>query len=328
VTVLAVSGLTVRLGHGRNALTAVDGVDLELPAGGTLGLVGESGSGKSTVARALVGLVKPAAGSVMLDGRDFAGARGAALAELRRRVQLVFQDPRASLNPRMTIGEAIGEAIAKHHGAGRASREAEVGRLLEQVGLDRAHARSLPAQLSGGQRQRVALARALAVRPDVIVADEVTSALDASVQGSILNLLRELQADHGLSLLIISHDLTVVRYLSDAIAVMHLGRIVESASTLDLLAHPQHPYTSVLIDSVADDGRGDEPIDEDEPPDPMHPPSGCRFHTLCPVGPRADPERQICLSADPRESAHARAHRAACHFAVAREGVGDGGHGP
>ncbi|MER7504850.1 ABC transporter ATP-binding protein [Nonomuraea pusilla] len=306
--------LRVRVGSGHAAMTAVDGVTLDLPPGGALGLVGESGSGKSTCARAIVGLTPAAGGQVLLDGRDHAGARGRRLRELRRRVQLVFQDPRASLNPRMTVGEAIGEAAAAGRRLSRRARAAEVARLLEQVALDPAHAQVRPGALSGGQRQRVALARALATRPDVIVADEVTAALDVSVQGSVLNLLRRLRAETGLALLVISHDLAVVRYLCTEIAVMQLGRIVERAPTSALLAAPQHPYTRALIEAATLTGLDGEQAAEGEPPDPLHPPSGCRYRTICPVGPLVDESRQICITLDPAAGADGRRHRAACHF--------------
>ncbi|GAA2910467.1 ABC transporter ATP-binding protein [Streptosporangium fragile] len=317
MNILSVRDLRVRVGSGHAAMTAVDGVTLDLPPGGALGLVGESGSGKSTCARAIVGLTPTAGGQVLLDGRDYAGARGRHLRELRRRVQLVFQDPRASLNPRMTVGEAIGEAAAAGRRLSRQARAAEVARLLEQVALDPAHAQVRPGALSGGQRQRVALARALATRPDVIVADEVTAALDVSVQGSVLNLLRRLRAETGLGLLVISHDLAVVRYLCTEIAVMQLGRIVERAPTPMLLAAPQHPYTRALIEAATLTGLDGEQVAEGEPPDPLHPPSGCRYRTICPVGPLVDESRRICVELDPAAGVDGRRHRAACHFVPA-----------
>ncbi|MBB4665129.1 ABC transporter ATP-binding protein [Conexibacter arvalis] len=248
---LAVRGLRVQVGSGRNAHVAVDGVDLDVPAGTVVGLVGESGSGKSTLARATVGLVAPVAGRIEYDGEDFAGARGRRLRRLRRRVQLVFQDPRASLDPRMTVGETLAEAATAHRRLGRAARAAEVRRLLEQVQLDPAHAASRPASLSGGQRQRVSLARALAVRPDLIVADEPTAALDVSVQGAVLNLLRDLREQSGLSLLVISHDMAIVRYVSDRVAVMRGGRIVEEGEAAALMASPRNDYTRLLLDAAA-----------------------------------------------------------------------------
>jgi peptide/nickel transport system ATP-binding protein len=324
VSTLAIRDLVVRVGTGRNALTAVDGVDLEIAPGAAHGLVGESGSGKSTLAHAVVGLVPAQRGSVLLDGIDYSGARGRRRRELRRRVQLVFQDPRASLNPHMAVGEALGEALRVNRRLNRHERRVEVERLLEQVALDPAHARSRPAALSGGQRQRVALARALAVGPELIIADEVSAALDVSVQGSVLNLLHDLRRSTGLSLLMISHNLAIVRYLCDTISVMQLGRIVEWASTLELLQAPQHPYTRLLIDSLSlEDLATRDAAPEAEPPDPLHPPSGCRFRTVCPVGPLVHPERELCIHHDPGREAAARAHRAACHFAPA-EGTANG----
>ena len=318
MTTLEIRGLTVRFSSGHRTLTAADGVDLQLPSGQVLGLVGESGSGKSTVARALVGLVPISSGQVLLDGVDIA-ARGRRRRETARQIQMVFQDPYGSLNPRMTVGETIGEAVAAHGRVGRRQRRDEVERLLELVALEADHARRLPRELSGGQRQRVAIARALAAEPRILVADEVTSALDASVQGAILNLLRDLQARLGLTVLLISHNLAVVRYVSDVVAVMYLGKIVEIATTDELLEHPQHPYTRALLDAVPQLGAA--PVElaagllDADPPDPHDPPSGCRFHTRCPVGPLALSERTICVTDDPDAGAAARPHQAACHFA-------------
>ena len=234
----------MRHGSGRTAVTAVDGVDLCVPTGKVVGLVGESGCGKSTLARATVGLVPVAAGEIRLDGeplRSRPGLRG------RRRVQMVFQDPNSSLDPRMSIGSSVAEAIPKDVARGTQERRAEVSRLLRLVGLDPDHAGVLPRHVSGGQRQRVALARALAARPDAIIADEVTSALDVSVQATILNLLRDLQARLGLSMLFISHDLAVVRYVSDIVAVMHAGRVVECSPTEQIFGDPRQEYTRELL---------------------------------------------------------------------------------
>ncbi|MBA2956438.1 ATP-binding cassette domain-containing protein [Nocardioides sp. MAH-18] len=230
--------VTVRYGH----YTAVDQVSLTVPAGQIVGLVGESGSGKSTLARAAVGLVPLDAGRILLDGEPVP-TRGR-----RRPLQMVFQDPYSSLDPRMTIGESISEAMAP--GGSRAERRAEVGRLLELVHLDPARAGARPSELSGGQRQRVALARALGGRPSVVVADEITSALDVSIQGAVLNLVRELQRELGLSMLFISHNLAVVRYVATHVAVMHQGRIVEQGPTAQVLAEPDHDYTRALLAAV------------------------------------------------------------------------------
>jgi peptide/nickel transport system ATP-binding protein len=240
MTSLSVEGLTVRYG----ALTAVDAVDLVVPSGQVLGLVGESGSGKSTIARAIVGLVPPVSGVIRLDGDDYTGRQRL----LRRRVQMVFQDPNTSLNPRMTVGAVLAEAIGRR--VARGERSAEVSRLLDLVALTPGHARRLPRELSGGQRQRVAIARALAVGPEVLIADEITSALDASVQGAMLNLVRDIQSRLSLTVLFISHNLAVVRYVSDAIAVMNSGSIVEHAPTDTLLSTPEHPYTRTLLSAI------------------------------------------------------------------------------
>jgi peptide/nickel transport system ATP-binding protein len=315
VTLLALRDLRVRVGAGHGAITAVDGVDLDVPPGAVVGLVGESGSGKSTLARAIVGFTPADRGQVVLDGRDYRGARGRRIRELRRRVQLVFQDPRSSLNPRMTVGEALGEVIGRRGRSSRATRRSEIAELLGLVALEPAYARARPGALSGGERQRVALARALAADPDVIVADEVTSALDVSIQASILNLLRDVRSERGLSILFISHNLSVVRYMSDEIAVMQLGRVVERGPTEALMGAPMHPYTRVLMESASLEGLDEVGEELGEAPDPLHPPSGCRFRTVCPVGPLASPDRRICVAEDPGRTAGRRVHQAACHFA-------------
>ncbi|GAA0928303.1 ABC transporter ATP-binding protein [Kribbella koreensis] len=239
---LRFENVTVRYGNGRRALTAVDDVSLIVPDREIVGLVGESGSGKSTLARAAVGLAPLTAGRITLDGRPL-DVRAAA----RRPLQLVFQDPYSSLNPRMTIGQSIAETMPRRP---RAERQTEVSRLLELVDLDPARATQFPSQLSGGQRQRVALARALAGRPDVVIADEITSALDVSVQGTVLNRIRDLQLQLGLSMLFISHNLAVVRYVATTVAVMYRGRIVEHGPTDDVLTNPRHAYTQQLLAAI------------------------------------------------------------------------------
>ncbi len=251
MSVVVLDGVTTRYGFGRHAVTALDHVDLEIPEAAVIGLVGESGSGKSTLARTLVGLAPISAGEIVLDGVVLysASRRVSRRAQQgRRRLNMVFQDPYASLDPRMRIGESIAEG-SRAQGRRNAGAKS-VAALLEMVQLDPGYAKLLPRQLSGGQRQRVALARALAARPDVLIADEITSALDVSVQGAALNLIRDLQAETGISILFISHNLAVVRYLADRIAVMRNGRLVEQGSTGEITERPQHPYTKELISAV------------------------------------------------------------------------------
>jgi peptide/nickel transport system ATP-binding protein len=249
VTALAleVGGLTVKYGRGLAKKTVVDQVDLEVPQGSVLGLVGESGSGKSTVARAILGLVKPAAGTIRVGDDELRSMSAQARA---RKVQMVFQDPFGSLNPRMTVGQSISEALEARRDIAPRQRRDEVARLLEVVSLAPELSSRPPSRLSGGQRQRVAIARAFAARPDVIIADEITSALDVSVQAQVLNVLKGILQSEGLSMLFISHNLAVVRYISDTVAVMRNGQIVERGAVEDVLARPQHPYTQALLDSI------------------------------------------------------------------------------
>jgi oligopeptide/dipeptide ABC transporter ATP-binding protein len=283
--------------------------------------VGESGCGKSSVARALVGLVPNVGGSIRLHGQDCSSHKVRTSIAYRQQVQMVFQDPFGSLNPRMTVGEMIGEALMMRPQAGRdrSARHREVLRILELVWFPGNILDRYPYQFSGGQRQRLAIARALAVGPQVIVCDEVTSALDVSVQASVLNLLRDLQSELGLSYLLISHDLAVVRAMSDVVAVMYLGRIVEQGAVEDVFGAPNHPYTTALLSSIPTltGSRKPAPVAGDIP-DPRRPPTGCRFHTRCPVGPLSRPERTVCIELDPQPS-HEVAHQAACHFAVGRD---------
>jgi peptide/nickel transport system ATP-binding protein len=298
---LEVRGLTVRFGYGGETLTAVEGADLRVPRGGTLGLVGESGCGKSTLARAVVGLVPITTGQILVDGHAYTSERQLDAVEFRRRVQMIFQDPYASLNPRMTAGDMIGEALQTRGIRSGAERRAEMTRLFDLVGLPSNAAERFPHQFSGGQRQRIAIARALAVGPEVIIHDEVTSALDVSVQATILNLLKDLQRELRLSYLFISHDLAAVRVMSDVVSVMYLGRIVETAATDDLFATPQHPYTQALIGSVPRVWATQRPVPlAGDLPDPRKPPAGCRFHTRCPVGPVYLNTRSICTQVDPQ----------------------------
>ena len=319
---LELRGLVVRYGARGDSFAAVDGIDLALPERSTVGIVGESGCGKSTIARALVALVPLAAGEVFLDGVDRSKQRSRSSRDFRRRVQMVFQDPYASLNPRATVREMLYEILADVAELNSGDRHSRARDVLDMVGLPTTSLERYPHQFSGGQRQRIAIARALAVGPEVIVHDEVTSSLDVSVQATILNLLRDLQRDLGLSYVFISHDLATVRYMSDSIAVMYLGRFVETAARDELLSNPQHPYTRALIDSIPTFGarRKAAPLSGDLP-DPRRPPPGCRFSSRCPVGPRFEPSRTICREQDPQVDAANRPHRAACHFGGEQSGI-------
>jgi peptide/nickel transport system ATP-binding protein len=298
--------VTVRYGSRRHGITAVDRVSLDVSPGSVVGLVGESGSGKSTLARAAVGIAPIERGRILFDDAPVPVSG-------RRPVQMVFQDPYSSLDPRMTVGDSVAEALPP--GLGKAERETEVRRLLELVHLDPLRARAYPVHLSGGQRQRVALARALAGRPRVLIADEITSALDVSIQGAILNLVRELQRELGLAILFISHNLAVVRAVASHIAVMYLGRIVESDTADAVLSHPRHPYTRDLLAAIPRlHGSASAPaVEVLEAVDPHHPPPGCRYHTRCPIGPLVLPDREVCRLEDPSSSDHLQ--HAACHFA-------------
>ncbi|MCA3388692.1 MAG: ATP-binding cassette domain-containing protein [Roseomonas sp.] len=279
--------------EGKRILRAVDGVSLSVPKGTTLSLVGESGCGKSTVARLAVGLYRPSAGQVMFDGRDLAEARAAS--DQRRRMQMIFQDPYASLNPRWRVRDIIAEPI-RAFGLlpNRAAEEARVAELLTQVGLSPLDGHKFPHEFSGGQRQRISIARALSSNPEFLVCDEPTSALDVSVQAQILNLMKELQSRMGLTYLFISHNLAVVRQVSDRIGVMYLGRIAELAPAESLFRRPRHPYTRALMEAIPDldmTGRTRIPVGG-EVPSPITPPTGCAFHPRCPLaGPRCKAER-------------------------------------
>ncbi len=270
--------------EGRRTLRAVDGISFAIPKGTTLSLVGESGCGKSTVARLCVGLYAPTAGSVVFDGRDLAQAR--ALADQRRRMQMIFQDPYASLNPRWRVGDIIAEPIRAFGLIGsRAEQDNRVAELLTQVGLSPLDRVKFPHEFSGGQRQRISIARALSSNPEFLVCDEPTSALDVSVQAQILNLMKELQQRLGLTFLFISHNLAVVRQVSDRIGVMYLGRLAELAPAETLFRRPRHPYTRALMEAIPDldmTGRERIPVGG-EVPSPITPPSGCAFHPRCPL---------------------------------------------
>jgi len=272
-------------GAARSHVRAVDDLDLDLAPGETLGIVGESGCGKSTLGRLILRLIDPSAGTIRFKGRDVTGLAGADLRALRRDMQLVFQDPYASLNPRMTVADILAEPLALHGLVPAADRAARVGELLRLVGLSPAHARRYPHEFSGGQRQRIGIARALAVQPELIVCDEAVSALDVSVQAQVLNLLKDLQARLGLALVFIAHDLAVVRHIAGRVAVMYLGRIVETGPARDLFARPRHPYTRALLSAIPVPAPGaarNRVILTGDVPSPIDPPPGCRFHTRCP----------------------------------------------
>jgi oligopeptide transport system ATP-binding protein len=308
-----------RLGGPRSGevVRAVDDVSLVLQRGETLGLVGESGSGKSTLARLILRLDQPTAGTVRFETRDLFALPRPELRRLRRELQIVFQDPYSSLDPRMTVGDIVGEPFAIHpEVAPKGERRRRVQELLEVVGLDPGHVNRYPHQFSGGQRQRVGIARALALRPDVIVCDEPVSALDVSVQAQVMNLLAELQRELGLAYVFIAHDLAAVRHISDRVAVMYLGKVVETGDGTQIYEHPTHPYTQALLSAVpvpdpdAAGWTGQIRL-EGEPPSPLDPPSGCRFRTRC--WKAAD----ICAEQEPAlENREESAHPSACHFAA------------
>ena len=291
-TLLSVTGLKtwfpVRGGllSGKRYVRAVDGVDLRVRRGRTLGLVGESGSGKTTAGRTILRLIPATAGRVVFDGKDVLALGRAEMRGLRRRMQIIFQDPVGSLNPRMTVQSIVGEPLAVHGLAPRAERRGRVGQLLQRVGLSPAYAKRYPHEFSGGQRQRIGIARALACEPDLIVCDEPVSALDVSIQAQILNLLSDLQDELGLSYLFIAHNLAVVEHFADEVAVMYLGRIVEYASRDALYGEPRHPYTESLMSAapIPDPAARSTRVRlRGEIPSPINPPSGCPFHPRCPL---------------------------------------------
>ena len=304
-------------GLGGLAVRAVDGVDLEIRRGETLGLVGESGCGKSTLARLITALLPVTAGKITFDGQDITKLRGRRLRRIRQKMQMIFQDPYASLDPRMTVGDILQEPLDNFGIGSVGHRRRRVQELLRLVGLNPNFTNRYPHEFSGGQRQRIGIARALALNPSFIVCDEAVSALDVSIQAQIINLLQDLQKEFQLTYLFIAHDLAVVRHLSDRIAVMYLGKVVETADRNDIYERPQHPYTKALLSSIPVPDpkveRERAPITlKGEIPSPVNPPSGCRFHTRCPIA-RAP---GLCSEQEPTLEPHGAPDQVvACHFA-------------
>ncbi|HEX9101498.1 MAG TPA: dipeptide ABC transporter ATP-binding protein [Polyangia bacterium] len=304
-------------GGGKGVIKAVDGVSFAIAAGETLGLVGESGCGKSTLGRAILRLHEPTSGRVVIDGTDVTALAPAPLRAFRKRAQIIFQDPYASLNPRMTVGEILDEPLVIHGLGDAPARRKRVAELLDVVGLRPEVAARYPHEFSGGQRQRVGIARALAVEPRFIVADEPLSALDVSIQAQIVNLLVELQRERALTYLFISHDLKIVQHLCDRVAVMYLGRVVEEAPAAALYARPLHPYSVALLSAVPEmdpDKKRLRIILEGDVPSPSSPPPGCPFHPRCPLYAKKD-RPELCRTTTPPLAEKEPAHRVACHFA-------------
>ncbi|MBM3534848.1 MAG: dipeptide ABC transporter ATP-binding protein [Alphaproteobacteria bacterium] len=298
-------------GAQRGWVRAVDGVTFQVRPGETLGLVGESGCGKSTVARIILRLIEPTSGAIRFDGEDLLALEGEALRRRRADVQLIFQDPYGSLDPRQTVEQIVGEPLVIHGVGGRAERRDRVLALIERVGLSAEHLRRHPHEFSGGQRQRIGIARALALNPKLVVCDEAVSALDVSIQAQVVNLLKRLQRDVGLTYLFVAHDLAVVRHISNRVAVMYLGRIVELAPTAELFARPHHPYTQALLSAIPRpkaEVRRSRVLLSGDVPSPMAPPSGCRFHTRCPLA------VDRCRIEDPPTQDLGEGRSVACHL--------------